>query len=150
MTGTDIGHDSGGWKQRDFFSAWRTGTGDYEALSTPWDTSAFCAAKEICWLVQHAGTRHGGTQAHTAALEPAQSPCTQLDGAVAMTPAFPFCPTMHICGFCWGPAHCGWLWLLPCVPKDMGSQYFSSAKSSWAAGASRWDFPWISPTLVPN
>lgn len=124
---------------------WKQG---YEALSSPWGTSsAFCTAMEICWHVQHARTRHGGRQAHTAVLEPPQSWCTQVDGA--MTWALPFCPTMYICGFCWVPAQCRWLWPLP-PPKDLFSQYTSSGKSSWAAGASHWDFPWTSPSLVLN
>lgn len=38
------------------------------------------------------GTRHGGRQAHTAVLEPPQSWCTQVDGAVAMIRALPFAP----------------------------------------------------------
>lgn len=93
MTGTDNGHDSGGWKQHYFFSAWRSGTGGYEALSTPRGTSsAFCTPVEICGHLQHAGTRHGGSQAHTAVLEPPQSQCTRIDGAVAMNGPFPFAP----------------------------------------------------------
>lgn len=151
MTGTDNGHDSGGCKQHYFFSAWRSGTGGYEALSTPRGTSsAFCIPVEICWHLQHAGTRHGSSQAHTAVSEPPQSRCTRIDGAVAMTWALPFCSTMYICGFCRVPAQCRWLWPLPRVPKDLGSQYTSSGKSSWAAGASHWDFPWTFPSLVLN
>lgn len=114
-------------------TTWNRGN---EALSTPrgtsslhWSgtvhctTSTFCTEVEICWHLQHTGTRrNGGRQAHTAVLEPPQSRCTQVDGAVAMTQTLPFCPTMYICGFCRAPAQCRWLWLLPRVPKDLGSQ----------------------------
>lgn len=154
MTGTDDGHDSGGWKQHNFFSAWRSGTGGYEALGTPWDTSAVSRLPQqpsaLQWKSADMSSMQAqGTEADrlTAVLELPQSQCTQVGGAVVMTWALPFCPTMYIHGFCQVPARCRWLWFLPHVPEDLGSQCTSSSKSSLAAGASHWGFPWTSPSL---
>lgn len=62
-------------------------------------------------------------------------------GAVAMARALPFHPATCICGACRSSDP---------YQVSQATWYTRSGKSSWAAGASHWDFPWTSPSLVFN